>query len=137
MLLCSAELVEWSVKGKIYGSTLMSLIVRSAVSRPARNVLNFSVTVADLYVILYDSIMANPETGHGRNGYYFGENGEHRMYDVSKEIARLLVKAGKSQSAEPTPLTEEESEKLLGVRFHSTGCIESALRELDCRDWRG
>ncbi|KAG5652021.1 hypothetical protein H0H81_006574 [Sphagnurus paluster] len=42
--------------------------------------------VADLYIILYDWIKTNPETGHGREGFYFGENGEHTLYDVGKAV---------------------------------------------------
>ncbi|KAG6864529.1 hypothetical protein C0991_008930 [Blastosporella zonata] len=69
--------------------------------------------VADLYLVLYDSIKANPAgTGHGREGYYFGENGTHSLYEVGKAISEELVAVRKGRSAEPTPFTEEEIEKL-------------------------
>lgn len=46
--------------------------------------------------------------GHGREGYYFGENGEYRQYDVAKEVAKVLHEFGKSKTAEPEPLTEDD-----------------------------
>jgi hypothetical protein len=68
--------------------------------------------VADLYVVLYDSIVSNPSnTGHGREGFYFGENGEHTLYDVGKAIGEALVAIGKTDNPEPTTLTKEELDK--------------------------
>ncbi|KAJ7255829.1 NAD(P)-binding protein [Mycena haematopus] len=67
--------------------------------------------VADLYTTLYDKIVADPATGHGRNGFYFGASGEHSLYDVGKAIGEALVKLGKSKSAEPTPFTQAEFDK--------------------------
>jgi len=67
--------------------------------------------VADLYIVLYDSIIANPATGHGREGIYFGVNGEHNLYDVSKAIGEVLVEIGKTDNPEPTTFTKEEIDK--------------------------
>lgn len=68
-----------------------------------------SHVVADLYIVLYDALTAHPETiGHGRDGYYFGIADEHRWYDVSKEIGRVLVDLGLADDAEPTSFTEDE-----------------------------
>ena len=77
--------------------------------------------MADLYIVLYDSIINNPATGHGREGYYFGENGEHILYDVSKAIGDALVALGKTDNPEPTTLTKEEIDKYFQVSkiFHS------------------
>lgn len=72
--------------------------------------------MADLYVILYDAIKTNPATGHGREGFYFGENGEHRLYDIGKAVAEALVAIGKGKSPEPTTFTKEEIDKYFGVR---------------------
>lgn len=74
--------------------------------------------VADLYIVLYDSIIANPATGHGREGIYFGENGEHELYMVSKGIGEALVYLGKTDNPEPTTLTKEEIDKYFQVRNH-------------------
>ncbi|KAL0566871.1 hypothetical protein V5O48_015123 [Marasmius crinis-equi] len=67
--------------------------------------------LADLYSALWDSIMNDPQTGHGREGYYFGASGEHRLYDVSQAIGEALVPLGISNSPEPTSFTNEELEK--------------------------
>jgi len=77
--------------------------------------------VADLYVTLYDSILKgdNKALGHGREGYYFGANGEHLMYDVSKAVASALVKLGKGKSEEPTTFSKEDIDKYFGgVGYH-------------------
>ncbi|KAJ3514591.1 hypothetical protein NLJ89_g2290 [Agrocybe chaxingu] len=65
--------------------------------------------VADLYVALYDSIKTNPKgTGHGREGFYIAENGEHTMYQIGKAIAEDLVARGKATNPEPSTFTGEE-----------------------------
>ena len=71
--------------------------------------------MADLYTVLYDSIVANPATGHGREGIYFGVNGEHNLYDVSKVIGETLVAIGKADDPEPTTFTKEEIDKYFEV----------------------
>ncbi|KAF7344096.1 NAD-P-binding protein [Mycena venus] len=67
--------------------------------------------LADLYITLYDKIVADPDTGHGRNGFYFGESGEHSLYAVSKEIGTALVALKKSDSAEPMTFTQADLNK--------------------------
>ncbi|KAF8071994.1 hypothetical protein FPV67DRAFT_911651 [Lyophyllum atratum] len=75
--------------------------------------------IADLFLVLYDSIMTNPSgTGHGREGFYFGENGEHSLYEVGKAIAELLVEIGRGVSAEPTPFTKEEIDKYFAGSYY-------------------
>ncbi|KAF9460253.1 hypothetical protein BDZ94DRAFT_938450, partial [Collybia nuda] len=70
---------------------------------------------ADLYTILYDAIVANPDgVGHGREGIYFSENGEHTGYDVGKAIGQALVGAGKGENPEPTTFTKDELDKFFG-----------------------
>lgn len=70
---------------------------------------------ADLYIVLYDAIVKNPATvGHGRDGYYFAENGEYSWYEVSKEIGKAMVELGLSKSEEPTTFTTEELIKYWG-----------------------
>jgi hypothetical protein len=72
--------------------------------------------VADLYVKLYDAILADEAVDHGRNGYYFGASGEHSLYDVGKAIGEALVALGKSKSPEPTTFSQAELDKYFGVR---------------------
>jgi len=64
-----------------------------------------------LYIVLYDAIVSNPATGHGRTGFYFGENGEYTLYEVSKTIAEAMLALGMGKTLEPTPYTEEEYKK--------------------------
>ncbi|KAJ7106246.1 hypothetical protein C8R44DRAFT_942107 [Mycena epipterygia] len=67
---------------------------------------------ADLYVNLYDAIQTRPEeTGHGRDGLYFGASDEYLLYDVSRVIAEALVEIGRGKSAEPTTFSAEEVRK--------------------------
>lgn len=71
--------------------------------------------VADLYLVVFNSIRKNPEgTGHGREGVYFGENGEHSLYEVGKAIADALVDLGLAKEREPTTFTREDLDKYLG-----------------------
>ncbi|OCH93024.1 NAD(P)-binding protein [Obba rivulosa] len=71
--------------------------------------------VADLYIVLFDAIMTRPDAvAHGREGYYFAENGEHTWYDISKAVGRALVELGVSETDEPTTLSREELIKYFG-----------------------
>ncbi|GBE86891.1 NAD(P)-binding protein [Sparassis latifolia] len=71
--------------------------------------------VANLYIILFDAIVANPEkVGHGREGYYFGENGEHTWGDIARATGAAFVELSISASAEPTSFTTEELIKYWG-----------------------
>ncbi|KAJ6571114.1 NAD(P)-binding protein [Mycena capillaripes] len=70
--------------------------------------------LADLYINLYDKIVTDANTGHGRNGFYFGASGEHLLYDVGKEIGTALVALKKSDSAEPTTFTQAALDKYFG-----------------------
>lgn len=72
-------------------------------------------TAADLYLTLFDSILNNPDkTGHGWEGLYFGENGEHSWGQISAAIGQALVEFGISDNAEPTSFTVEEFVKYFG-----------------------
>jgi len=70
--------------------------------------------VADLYVLIFSKLLEGTPIGHGREGYYFGENGEHTLYDVAKAIGQAMVELGKAKSAEPTTFTKEELDKYFG-----------------------
>ncbi|KAL7278983.1 hypothetical protein ACG7TL_006815 [Trametes sanguinea] len=73
--------------------------------------------VADLYIVLFDSAVSNPEkTGHGWEGFYFGENGEHTWYQISRAIGEALVElqVGITDNPEPTPFSREELIKYFG-----------------------
>lgn len=65
--------------------------------------------------MLLDAIAPNPEkVGHGREGYYIGENGEHSWLQISQRIGEELYARGISQSPEPTPFSHDELVALLG-----------------------
>ncbi|KAG5652022.1 hypothetical protein H0H81_006575 [Sphagnurus paluster] len=72
--------------------------------------------IADLYLALYDSILTNTETGHGREGIYFGENGEHTLLEVCEEISKVLFDMGRGQKPEPTLFSQEERVNYFCVR---------------------
>ena len=73
-------------------------------------------TVTDLYGILFDAVISSKHTaiGHGRNGYYFGGNGDYLWYDLSEAIGKALVKRGLIEVEEPTAFTREELIKYFG-----------------------
>ena len=65
--------------------------------------------MADLYIILLDSIIGKPgTTGHGWEGFYFGENGEHSWYQISRAIGEAMVALGLATDPEPTTFSTEE-----------------------------
>ncbi|EIM92601.1 NAD-P-binding protein, partial [Stereum hirsutum FP-91666 SS1] len=76
--------------------------------------------VADLYILIFDSAIKDTKTPHGREGFYFGETGEHKLYDVCKAIAVALYEAGKSKTAEPVTFTDEECQKYFGGTWLGT-----------------
>ena len=74
-------------------------------------------------MVLFDSIFNQPEkTGHGWEGIYFGENGEHSWYEISEAISVALVELGVSNSEEPTPFTKEELIKYWGDEVRAPRC---------------
>ena len=76
--------------------------------------------IADLYIVVYDAIVANsPAPGHGREGYYFGENGHYRAGDLAKAIAVEFAAHGVGTD-EPTTFTEEEFNKDPMVGYFGT-----------------
>lgn len=78
---------------------------------------------ADLYIVLFDAITSTPDkVGHGREGIYFAENGEHKWYDISKEIARAFVELGISDKSEPDTFTDEELVKHFGAQVSRYSC---------------
>ncbi|KAF8193803.1 hypothetical protein BJ912DRAFT_1057475 [Pholiota molesta] len=70
--------------------------------------------LGELYHVLFDAIRKEPTTGHGRAGYYFGENGEHNLGEVSSAIGEVMVALGQSESPEPTAFNKEEMDKYVG-----------------------
>ncbi|KAG2122353.1 hypothetical protein DEU56DRAFT_832452 [Suillus clintonianus] len=74
--------------------------------------------VASLYATIFDAAMKGPgEAGHGREGFYFGANGEHRVGRISEIVAELLYEMKLGRSPEPTVFTEEELIKYFGGAY--------------------
>jgi len=82
--------------------------------------------VTDLYILIFDLIIPhdlnsldhsnklqepNPHFEHGEAGFYFGENGEHTLYEVSETIGKIMVTLGESKESTPTSFSEEEIHK--------------------------
>jgi len=72
--------------------------------------------VANLYILLFDlttsSSTATP--GHGREGFYFGENGEHSLYQIGQAICKALIDLGVGGTDTPTTFSKEELQKYTG-----------------------
>lgn len=76
--------------------------------------------MADLFIVIFNATLTDPKTAHGREGFYFGENGEHVLADISKAIGQAMVRLGKAKTAEPTTFTEEEVVKYFGNAYLGT-----------------
>lgn len=62
-----------------------------------------------MYIVLVDAALNSPDKiGHGWEGFYFGENGEHTWYDISQAVGEALVALGITDEAAPTPFTTDE-----------------------------
>ncbi|KAI0738076.1 NAD-P-binding protein [Daedaleopsis nitida] len=71
--------------------------------------------VVDLYITLFDSIANNPsKTGHGWDGLYYAENGEHTLLELGRAIGAALVSLGVANTAEPTTYTPQEIKTYFG-----------------------
>jgi hypothetical protein len=78
-----------------------------------------STVVAEMYQILFDAALSDPNVPHGREGYYFAENGEYRLSDLAQTYSQVLYDLGKAKSPQPTSFTDEEAQKYFGViTFH-------------------
>lgn len=85
--------------------------------------------VATLYISVFDAAMKGPDgTGHGREGYYFGENGEHRVGEISEVLAELLHEMKRAKNPEPTIFTDEELQKYFGGRWMGSNSRARAER---------
>ena len=77
----------------------METISRACICRSA---------VSDLYMVIFDAAVKGNPAGHGREGFYFGENGEHSWLSISQEISRVLAAKGLAKNDQPTTFSTEE-----------------------------
>jgi hypothetical protein len=47
----------------------------------------------------FDAALSDPNTPHGREGYYFGASDEYRLYDLAKAYSQSFIRLG--QGKEP------------------------------------
>ncbi|KIO01034.1 hypothetical protein M404DRAFT_150977, partial [Pisolithus tinctorius Marx 270] len=76
--------------------------------------------IADLYIVVYENALSG-KAGHGREGFYFGENEEHKLCDLSKVVAQELYHIGRGKSPEPTPFIEEDYKRPENFGLESIG----------------
>lgn len=105
-------------------SIQIPFLIRASIDRGVAGVVGKGIALwpdvhiddcADLYIVVWDAAVRDPEhTGHGTDGYYFGANGEHPWYDISKGIGRAMVELGLSKTDEPTTFSDEELIKYYG-----------------------
>ncbi|KAJ7101856.1 NAD-binding protein [Mycena crocata] len=117
--LATGPLVDMGVQN--HHSIQIPILVRAAVERgrsgmvgEGKNVWPYAEIheVADLYIKLYDAIVADlPAAGHGREGYYFAASEEHSVYEAAAAVGSALVAVGKGENAEPTAFTQAELDK--------------------------
>ncbi|KAH9914493.1 NAD(P)-binding protein [Epithele typhae] len=66
--------------------------------------------LASLYAIILRRLVSSPASiTHGRDGYFFAENGEHLWLDLSRRVAEALFALGAIESAELVKFETEES----------------------------
>lgn len=71
--------------------------------------------MADFFIILFNSVRKSTgEVGHGREGYFFTENGEYTAHDLHRAIGDALFQLGVIKDPEPTAMTDEELIKYVG-----------------------
>ena len=93
----------------------MSFSVSSTVSQVS---LTFSAE-SEMYQVIFDAALSDPNTPHGREGFYFGASDEYKLYDLAKAYSQVLYDLGKGKSPEPTPFTAEEAQKYFRVIISS------------------
>ncbi|KAJ7581529.1 hypothetical protein C8J56DRAFT_1102765 [Mycena floridula] len=96
--------------------------------------------VSNLVALVYDCAIERPsETGHGREGFYFAENGAMSLDDINQVIQQVLIKTGQAKpgSKVPTTLSQDEISKympgppsFLRIVGSNTACKSSRSRSL-------
>ncbi|KAA1473464.1 NAD(P)-binding protein [Dentipellis sp. KUC8613] len=74
--------------------------------------------VAQMFITVFDAVLGSKgqSVAHGREGFYYVENGEYELMDVSKEVAKVFYDLGIQKTPDIKPFTEEEKAKY-GVTF--------------------
>ncbi|KAK7460538.1 hypothetical protein VKT23_009259 [Stygiomarasmius scandens] len=91
--------------------------------------------LADLYVALYDAVRVDSDgtrIGHGKNGYYFAENGECSWMQIGVAMGRALQSLDPSKPATVRSYTPEEESRYPLAHHWGTNqrCIGNHSRSL-------
>jgi len=85
-------------------------------------------SVADIFYRLFDAVSKDAEgTAHGRDGYYFANEGDFTMYEYIAAIGEVLKELGKTTDAIPKPFTEGESREHFTVSHFAAPLFVPAL----------
>ncbi|RXW21741.1 hypothetical protein EST38_g4132 [Candolleomyces aberdarensis] len=106
------------------------LLIKAALARGQGGMVG---EVADIFILVLEAILSNKNPGHGREGFYFGENGEHTLYDIGKRISEVLVELGVGKNPEPTSFTKEEIDKYFSGSYYlgtNSRCRANRVRDL-------
>ncbi|KAI0648487.1 NAD-P-binding protein [Trametes meyenii] len=94
--------------------------------------------MADMYIRMLDALLTNPDNvSHGREGYFFAENGENSTAEMLRVISNALFALGRVTNPELVLYTHEDLEKyfenvIIGrLLFTNSRCsADRARREL-------
>ncbi|KAJ7833056.1 hypothetical protein B0H14DRAFT_3711523 [Mycena olivaceomarginata] len=120
--LAAGRLVDLGIQNQ--HSMQIPRLISAALDREGKNLWpNVEIhELADLYTTLYDKVVSDAATGHGRDGFLLRREREHSLYDVGKAIGTALVALGKSQSDEPTTFTQADLDKYFGGLGSNSRC---------------
>ncbi|KAI0829747.1 hypothetical protein BC628DRAFT_1065105 [Trametes gibbosa] len=85
------------------------------------------VEVATLYEILWES---GDDVGHGKEGYYFAGNGEHRLIDVPGAIGSALRQLDLAETDQPSSFKQKELDQYFNGVSHA-----ARYREFQRDNW--
>jgi len=81
-----------------------------------------------MFYRLFEAVSKDAEgTAHGREGYYFANEGDFTMYDYTAAIGEVLKELGNITDATPKPFTEAESDEYFTVSHSTAPLITSSL----------
>lgn len=78
---------------------------------------------AEQFIVLFDKIVSgSDEAGHGREGFYFGENGEYTWLELAQAVGEALFEKGFTKTPEASTFTTEDL-----VKYFGSGAIGNYL----------
>ena len=82
--------------------------------------------------MLWNNVLSREEIGHGTEGYYFAENGEHKLYDVARRIGAVLKDLSLADTDEPSTFSQEELDKYFAGVRSLIAYFRIGLADLSC-----